>query len=149
MPVRVAETSKDLAPPTSTRTMAALSAELPGRCGLRRYRRAHTGAMALVVVDAENTRRSQWPNVSREELLRRARAWAEHEGHELLVVFDGAAPEDAPDVVGSRNADDAIVELVPQLASPWWLVTSDRGLRERVGDRPERVIGGGSFVRTI
>jgi hypothetical protein len=105
--------------------------------------------MALVVVDAENTRRSQWPNVSREELVRRLRAWAEHDGHELLVVFDGAAPEDAPDLLGSRNADDAIVELAPQLAPPWWLVTSDRGLRERVGDGPERVIGGGSFVRTI
>ncbi|MGA8486396.1 MAG: hypothetical protein WB684_04945 [Gaiella sp.] len=105
--------------------------------------------MTLVVVDAENTRRSQWPNVSREELVRRARAWAAHEGHDLLVVFDGTPPEDAPDLVGSNNADDAIVELAPQFASPWWLVTSDRGLRERVGDRPERVIGGGSFVRTI
>ena len=105
--------------------------------------------MALVVVDAENTRRSQWPNVSREELVLRARAWAAHEGHELLVVFDGAPPEDASDLLGSRNADDAIVELAPQFAAPWWLVTSDRGLRERVGDRPERVIGGGSFVRTI
>ena len=105
--------------------------------------------MTLVVVDAENTRRSQWPNVSREELVRRARAWSEHEGHELIVVFDGVPPEDAPDLLGPNNADDAIVELAPQLASPWWLVTSDRGLRERVGDRPERVIGGGSFVRTI
>ena len=108
-----------------------------------------TGAMALVVVDAENTRRSQWPNLSREELVRRARVWAEREGHELLVVFDGSPPEQARDVIGSRNADDAIVELAPQLAAPWWLVTSDRGLRGRVGDRPERVIGGGSFVRTI
>jgi hypothetical protein len=105
--------------------------------------------MALVVVDAENTRRSQWPNLSREELVRRARVWAESEGHELLVVFDGPTPEDAPDLVGSSNADDAIVALAPTLGSPWWLVTSDRGLRERVGDRPERVIGGGSFVRTI
>jgi len=74
------------------------------------------------------TRRSQWPNVSREELVLRVRAWAEREGHALLVVFDGTPPEEAPDLVGSRNADDAIVELVPQLASPWWLVTSDRGL---------------------
>ena len=105
--------------------------------------------MALVVVDAENTRRSQWPNLSREELARRAREWAGREGHELLVVFDGAPPEDAPDLVGSRNADDAIVELALELGSPWWLVTSDRVLRERVGDRPARVIGGGSFVRTI
>ena len=105
--------------------------------------------MALVVVDAENTRRSQWPNVSREELVRRAREWAELQGHELLVVFDGAPPAEGPDLLGSRNADDAIVDLAAQLTAPWWLVTSDRGLRGRVGDRPDRVIGGGSFVRTI
>ena len=105
--------------------------------------------MALVVVDAENTRRSTWPNVSREELVRRVRAWAKREGHEVLVVFDGAPPEDAPDILGAGNADDAIVELAAELRSPWWLVTSDRGLRGRVGERPERVIGGGSFVRTI
>jgi hypothetical protein len=105
--------------------------------------------MALVVVDAENARRSRWPNLSPEDLVRRARDWAGRESHELLVVFDGTPPEDAPDLVGSRNADDAIVELAAQLASPWWLVTSDRGLRGRVGDRPERLIGGGSFVRAI
>ncbi len=105
--------------------------------------------MALVVVDAENTRRSQWPNVSREELVRRTREWAEREGHELLLVFDGIPPEDGPDIIGARNADDAIVGLAPELSSPWWLVTSDRALRERVGDRPARTIGGGAFVRTI
>lgn len=105
--------------------------------------------MALVVLDAENTRRSQWPNVSHDELVRRVRVWAEREGHELLVVFDDEPPEDAPDLVGSSNADDAIVELARTLDSPWWLVTSDRELRERVGDRPARVIGGGSFVRRI
>lgn len=115
----------------------------------RGYRPAHTEAVALVVVDAENTRRSQWPNLSREELVRRARAWAEREGHELLVVFDGPSPEDAPDLLGSQNADDAIVRLAAELHPPWWLVTSDRGLRERVGDRPSRAIGGGSFLRTI
>jgi hypothetical protein len=105
--------------------------------------------VTLVVVDAENVRRSQWPNLSREELVRRTREWAGREGHELLIVFDGAPPEDAPDVVGSRNADDAIVELAAELDRPWWLVTSDRGLRDRVGQDPARVIGGGSFVRTI
>lgn len=105
--------------------------------------------MALVVVDAENVRRSIWPNVSREELVRRARAWADREGHELLVVFDGPPPEDAPDLVGARNADDEIVGLAGRLEGPWWLVTSDRELRERVGDAAERVLGGGSFVRAI
>ena len=64
-----------------------------------------------LVVDAENTRRSRWPNVSREALVRRAREWAEHEGHELLLVFDGTPPEVAPDILGARNADDAIVGL--------------------------------------
>jgi hypothetical protein len=105
--------------------------------------------VAVVVVDAENVRRSRWPNLSREELVRRTREWAAREGHELLVVFDGAPPEDAPDIVGARNADDAIVGLAADLDRPWWLVSSDRGLRDRVGARPERVIGGGWFVRAI
>jgi hypothetical protein len=105
--------------------------------------------VVVVVVDAENTRRAQWPNLSREELVRRARVWAESEGHELVVVFDGPAPEDASDLVASDDADDAIVELAPSLGSAWWLVTSDRALRRRVGDRPERTIGGGSFARMI
>jgi hypothetical protein len=105
--------------------------------------------MALVVVDAENVRRSRWPNLSREELVRRAREWAAGERHDLLVVFDGPPPEDAPDLVGSRNADDAIVELATGFERPWWLVTSDRALRERVGDGPERILGGGSFARFL
>jgi hypothetical protein len=105
--------------------------------------------VALVVVDAENVRRSLWPNLSREELVARARAWAAREGNDLLIVFDGSPPELASDLVGSPNADDAIVELAETFDTPWWLVTSDRGLRERLADAPERVIGGGSFVRTI
>jgi hypothetical protein len=105
--------------------------------------------MALVVVDAENVRRSLWPNLSREELVRRARRWAAENGHDLLVVFDGPPPEDADDLIGAREADDKIAELARELDRPWWLVTSDRGLRERVGDSPERIVGGGSFVRSI
>ena len=102
-----------------------------------------------MVVDAENVRRSQWPNVSREEFVDRTRRWASREGHELLIVFDGEPPEQAPDLVGSDNADDAIVALAAGLDEPWWLVSSDRGLRERLGDRPARILGGGSFVRAI
>ena len=102
-----------------------------------------------MVVDAENVRRSRWPNLSREELVRRTREWAALEGHELLIVFDGVPPEDAPDLVGSGNADDAIAELAEDLDRTWWLVSSDRGLRDRVGAQPTRVVGGGSFVRTI
>jgi hypothetical protein len=109
----------------------------------------HNPVVPLVIVDAENVRRSQWPNLSHDELVRRAREWAAREGHELRIVFDGPPPEVAPDLVGSRDADDAIVELAARIDDPWWLASSDRGLRERVGDRPERVIGGGSFLRGI
>lgn len=100
-----------------------------------------------VVVDAENVRRSTWPNLSQEELVERCRAWAAAQGVPLLVVFDGAPPEDADDLLGSgsRSADDVIAEL----DGPFWLVSSDRGLRERVGGRAERLIGGGSFLREL
>lgn len=108
-----------------------------------------TPAVALVVVDAENVRRSLWPNLSREELVARTRAWAAREGHDLLIVFDGEPPERASDLVGSPNADDAIVELAAGLDDGWWLVSSDRGLRARLGDRPARLLGGGSFSREI
>ena len=100
-----------------------------------------------IVVDAENVRRSAWPNRSKEELVALTRAWAEREGFDLLVVFDGPPPEEGPDLLGSgsRSADDVIAEL----PGPFWLATSDRALRERVGDRAERVVGGGSFLREV
>jgi hypothetical protein len=103
--------------------------------------------VTLVVVDAENVRRSTWPNLSKDELVRRCREWAAREGVSLAIVFDGAPPEEAPDLVGSggRSADDVIAEL----DGPFTLVTSDRGLRERVGDRAERTFGGGSFLRDL
>jgi rRNA-processing protein FCF1 len=103
----------------------------------------------LVIVDAENVRRSAWPNASRRELLERARRWAGREGLDLLVVFDGHAPEDAPDVAGAPDADDAIARLAAGSDRDYWLVTSDRGLRARAGARAARVIGGGTFLRSI
>jgi len=101
----------------------------------------------LVVVDAENVRRSAWPNLSKEQLVERCRAWAQAEGARLVVVFDGAPPEDAPDLLGSgaRSADDVIAAL----DGPFLLVSSDRGLRERVSDRADRLLGGGSFLRQL
>ena len=100
-----------------------------------------------VVVDAENVRRSTWPNVSQEELVALARVWAEREGAELLIVFDGVPPEEAPDLLGfdGRSADDVIAEL----EGPVWLATSDRALRDRVGAKAEKFLGGGSFVRDL
>jgi hypothetical protein len=94
---------------------------------------------ALVLVDAENVRRSRWPNLGREELVERARAWGEREGHEVRVVFEGA-----------RGADNEIAALASaHEGAPLWVVTSDRGLRGRVSPYADRIIGGGSFVRLV
>ena len=105
---------------------------------------------ALVLVDAENVRRSTWPNLSPEQLVDRTRAWAAREGHEVVIVFDGPPPEDAPDLAGAAHADDVIAELARDArAGQLWVVTSDRELRRRVGERADRLVGGGAFVRAI
>ena len=93
---------------------------------------------ATVLVDAENVRRSLWPNMPKEELVERALSWAEAEGHRVEVVWEGR-----------DSADDQIVRMVEKLEPPVWVVTSDRELRERVAHRAERIIGGGSFARDL
>lgn len=107
-----------------------------------------------MLVDAENVRRSRWPNLSPAELVRSCRAWAGARGLGLLVVFDGPAPEEAEDVTGTgaESADDRIAELAAAFAAeaePYWLVTSDRALRLRAGGAAERTFGGGAFLREI
>jgi hypothetical protein len=91
----------------------------------------------VILVDAENVRRSLWPNIGREELVALCREWAAREGGEVRVVFEG-----------SESADDRIAREAAGLER-YWLVTSDRGLRARAGGRAERVIGGGSFARQL
>jgi len=93
--------------------------------------------MALVLVDGENVRRSLWPNLARDELERLAAAWGEREGHEVRVVWE--------------PADDRIAAESDSLAAagtPFWVATSDRGLRERIHGA-ERIVGGGSFARRL
>ena len=112
----------------------------------------------VTLVDAENVRRSQWPNIGREELVELVRRWAEATGAHALVVFDG----DPPDVESTRtvkvvgttkeSADDRIARDAEKLARqgrPYRLVTSDRGLRGRAGGHAEDLVGGGTFVRTL
>lgn len=65
-------------------------------------------------------------------------AWGEREGVRPIVVFEG-----------EETADDRIALEAAELEGPYWLVTSDRELRERAGRRAERVIGGGSFAREL
>lgn len=101
-----------------------------------------------VVVDAENVRRSVWPNISREELVSLCAAWGSARGHRMLVVFDGDAPEGAVGS-GAESADDWIARWAAAADGPYLLVTSDRDLRERAGHRAEQTIGGGSFAREL
>ena len=96
------------------------------------------GERPTVVVDAENVRRSVWPNVSRERLVELVDRWANERDADVLVVFEG---ED-------ESADDRIVREAAGL-DRYWLVTSDRELRRRAGERAERVVGGGAFVREL
>jgi hypothetical protein len=102
-----------------------------------------------VLVDAENVRRSQWPNLEPGELVERCRAWAAAEGVELRVIFDGTPPDitggDVEATAGS-GADDRIAELAGSVAGSVWVVTSDRELRRRVAPYATRTIGGGTFL---
>ena len=91
-----------------------------------------------VFVDAENVRRSVWPNIARDELERLVAEWAKREGVAAQVVWET-----------SETADDTIAREAAELDGPYWLVTSDRGLRERAAGKAERVIGGGSFAREL
>jgi hypothetical protein len=74
--------------------------------------------------------------------------WAEGEGVEAVIVFDGRAPEGAIGTKG-QSADDWIAREAGVLEGSYWLVTSDRELRERAGGRADRVIGGGAFLREL
>jgi hypothetical protein len=101
----------------------------------------------VVYIDGRNVQRSQWPNVSDEELLERARAWAERHGHEVVLVFDGEAPEGAIGS-GGESADDGLIREVPKHPGAW-LVTSDRALRDAAAANAGRVIGGGGFLKEL
>jgi rRNA-processing protein FCF1 len=94
--------------------------------------------VATVLVDAENVRRSVWPNIARGELEQQCADWGRDHGHEVIVVWEGI-----------ETADDAIAAEVRRLPGPLWVVTSDRELRDRVAAHVERIVGGGSFAREL
>src|SRR4051812_22925368 len=94
--------------------------------------------LETVLVDAENVRRSRWPNLTRAQLVESARRWAGANGLHLVVVFDGPPPEEAPDLVaGEPSADDWLARHAAEHV-PYWLVTSDRELRRRAGGAAAR-----------
>jgi len=94
--------------------------------------------VATVLVDAENVRRSLWPNIPKDELQDLCAGWGEAHGHDVVVVWEG-----------QESADDRIAHEVSELEPPVWVVTSDRELRERVRDHAEQIVGGGSFAREL
>ena len=113
----------------------------------------------VVVVDARNVLRSEWPNIPEDELVALIRDWTARRAVRALVVFDGRAPgalvgsqtlDETTTLVGtgSESADDWIAREAPRLER-YWLVTSDRELRQRAGEQAERLIGGGGFARTL
>lgn len=109
-----------------------------------------------VLIDAENVRRSVWPNLSKIDLCERAATWGERTGLTPVVVFDGRAPDcDAEiEMVGTtgESADDWLAREASAYAErgeSFWLVTSDRELRRRAGSGAEKVVGGGSFAREL
>jgi hypothetical protein len=112
----------------------------------------------VTLVDAENVRRSQWPNVSREDLVGLVRAWADAVGTRTVLVFDGPPPAEGAGgrlkLVGAQaaTADDWIARTAEKLARTnrsYRLVTSDRGLRARAGGAADDVVGGGTFLRML
>jgi predicted RNA-binding protein with PIN domain len=112
----------------------------------------------IVLVDARNVLRSQWPNIPEEELVELCCEWAGRNGVRAVVVFDGRAPA-GPEgescvVVGTRgeSADEWLMRRAEELraaGTPFWLVTSDRALRDVAGKGAERTIGGGSFANEL
>jgi hypothetical protein len=110
----------------------------------------------VALVDARNVLRSRWPNIAEDALVRGVEQWAAGEGVDAVIVFDGRAPdvETGARLVGSGRqiADDWITAEAARLAAertPYWLVTSDRELRERAGGAAERTIGGGALARLL
>ena len=83
-----------------------------------------------MLVDAENVRRSLWPNLSRERLTELLASWAEAEGARAVAVFDGRAPEAVAGVeavgTGAETADDWIARRVGRLDEPFVLDAPQR-----------------------
>ena len=117
----------------------------------------------VVLVDARNVLRSEWPNIPETRLVELCRAWALAEDVRVVCAFDGRAPgglvgEEALDErctlvgTGADSADAWIERAAARYAASstrHWLVTSDRALRDAAGRHAERTIGGGTFARQL
>jgi predicted RNA-binding protein with PIN domain len=118
-----------------------------------------------MIIDGRNVMRSSWPNAGERELVSAIARWAgEHPRTPIVaVVFDGTYEGEGPGmyehdervvVVATQGeiADDVIVREVEELRAerePVIVATSDRELRERVEALGAKVVGGGSFLRSV
>jgi hypothetical protein len=116
------------------------------------------GDRPVALIDGRNVQRSQWPNISDEELVKRCCRWAQRERMRAVIVFDGRT-----DATGDgewctvvpalgETADEWLIRVTADLrerAIPYWLVTSDRELRALAGVGAKRVIGGGGFLKLL
>src|SRR5262249_28979905 len=113
----------------------------------------------VVLVDARNVLRSVWPNLGEAETALLACSWAAARACRAPVVYECVAPALEEGCRGGRvvgsgkvSADDVIVAEAARLAAsgdPYWLVTSDRAVREAAGPAAARTIGGGTFAREL
>ena len=117
----------------------------------------------VVLVDARNVMRSRWPNFREDRFVALTRLWAEREGIELVVIFDGRAPgglvgtaelDERTTLIGAGDeiADDWIAREAGRLAQAGRrvrLVSSDRELRDRVSSYVEQTVGGGAFATLL
>ena len=112
----------------------------------------------IVLVDARNVLRSQWPNIPEEDLVRLTCAWAKEKNVRAEVIFDGRAPTGPEgehcEVVGTKDesADEWLIRRAGELrdsGEQFWLVTSDRALRDAASPGAERTIGGGGFANEL
>jgi hypothetical protein len=121
------------------------------------------GSAPVLLVDARNVLRSEWPNIPADEVVTAAQAWAREQGARAVIVFDGKAPGGG---VGAEElaGGDLLVGTGPETADDWltreaarlaaegeelWIVTSDRELRARTDGAVVRTIGGGSFAKDL
>lgn len=133
------------------------------RAGDRSARRPHPAG--LLVVDAANVVGARpdgwWKDraAAADRLLTAIAAGArasELRGRRIVVVLEGAAAGVRGDREGvelvrvERDGDQAVVDVVAaQGGSPVHVVTSDRGLRERVEARGARVSGAGWLWKVL
>ena len=137
-----------------------------GRWAGAHARHPYDGGVFLhVIIDGRNVMRSRWPNAGERELVEAVARWADDHARTpiVAVVFDGTYEGEGPGmyehdirtvVVATKGeiADDVIVREVEELraeAAPVIVATSDAELRARVEALGAKVVGGGSFLRTV